>query len=1027
MCLLASLAGAIAPVLAHAQTAKPAAPPRTISDITAILDREKPDPAKAAQMRATADAAAPSSKDNATLARFYFSRAQARALVGRTRDAIADCGKAIELGGSFSPEEGQYQQFLSSQYGALGDYKRVIETNQALARDYERINRKGAIFAVNARIIGAFMTLGDLKHAEEYLRKSQALLKESKSWKGTEPYASYFEAYTEVPNADLLFRHGRYHEAELVYHKAQSLLRDAIVKSASWPAPPLKDGFESRVDFVLMTEGMTKQFQGRLAEAEVDIRGALLNRLKAVGKYHASTARVSRALGALLSAEGRLAEAETAARSSVEIYRELGYRDDVEGLAQCLNDLASILASQFKWKEAAEIYASIDDATKDWEPAHRDQVRLNQNWIFTHYYTGRLQEGIALARTYAAGRRQTLGDKHVDAAMAQAVLGAGLAYAHRDAEALETYNAAMPVLLDYSRGGEDDAAVPYGFDRAMQRALQPYLSLLSRAPDPSGHVTEESFRLGQMIGGRSVQRALAASSARSAAGDPALAERLRKKQDLEKEIASQVGMLNNELAVPPEQRDNKLVADLRSRIEMLRAENAKSKQEIDRRFPKYTDLVDPKPPSIEEIKGALHPGEALLSFYFGIQASFVWVVGKEGPVAFAQLGANGPTIARKINELRGSLESNVATIGEIPPFDLALAHELYQLLLQPVAAAWTPAKNLIVVTNGALGMLPLGLLPTAPAQVDPAATTLFASYRGVPWLARTHAVTMIPSASALVTLRHAPVAPASREKLIGFGDPVFSKEQAQEAARHAPETPDRVSAGTTRGVPLKLRSSPQLDGVDRAELALLPRLPDTAEELKSIALALNADPSKVLNLGITANEQTVKTANLMKYKIVVFATHGLVAGELEGLTQPALALSAPDVAAVPGDGLLTMEEILGLKLNADWVVLSACNTGAASGAGAEAASGLGRAFFYAGTRAILVTNWSVHSQSARELVTDLFRRQAVDPALTRGEALRQAMMALLDGKGFTDEKGATAFTYAHPLFWAPYSIIGDGG
>ena len=131
----------------------------------------------------------------------------------------------------------------------------------------------------------------------------------------------------------------------------------------------------------------------------------------------------------------------------------------------------------------------------------------------------------------------------------------------------------------------------------------------------------------------------------------------------------------------------------------------------------------------------------------------------------------------------------------------------------------------------------------------------------------------------------------------------------------------------------------------------------------------------------------MKTIDLSRYKILVFATHGLVPGELNGLTQPALALSAPDVAGVDGDGLLTMEEILALKLDADWVVLSACNTGTGAGAGAEAASGLGRAFFYAGTRALLVTNWSVHSQSARELTTDLFRRQAADPKLTRGEAL----------------------------------------
>jgi CHAT domain-containing protein len=122
-----------------------------------------------------------------------------------------------------------------------------------------------------------------------------------------------------------------------------------------------------------------------------------------------------------------------------------------------------------------------------------------------------------------------------------------------------------------------------------------------------------------------------------------------------------------------------------------------------------------------------------------------------------------------------------------------------------------------------------------------------------------------------------------------------------------------------------------------------------------------------------------------------------------------------------------MEKILALKLDADWVVLSACNTAAGAGAGAEATSGLGSAFFYAGTRALLVTNWSVHSASASELTTEIFRRQAADPALSRAEALRQSMIALLDGPGAVDGTGKTIFTYSHPLFWAPYSVIGDGG
>jgi CHAT domain-containing protein len=109
------------------------------------------------------------------------------------------------------------------------------------------------------------------------------------------------------------------------------------------------------------------------------------------------------------------------------------------------------------------------------------------------------------------------------------------------------------------------------------------------------------------------------------------------------------------------------------------------------------------------------------------------------------------------------------------------------------------------------------------------------------------------------------------------------------------------------------------------------------------------------------------------------------------------------------------------------VVVSACNTATGAGAGAEAASGLGRAFFYAGTRAILVTNWAVHSASARALVSDLFHRQAADSKMSRAEALRQAMTGLIDGPGYQDEQGKTLFSYAHPLFWAPYTIIGDGG
>lgn len=230
-----------------------------------------------------------------------------------------------------------------------------------------------------------------------------------------------------------------------------------------------------------------------------------------------------------------------------------------------------------------------------------------------------------------------------------------------------------------------------------------------------------------------------------------------------------------------------------------------------------------------------------------------------------------------------------------------------------------------------------------------------------------------------------------------------------------------------RGLPLFLRAAPLTTGAQKSNLSILPRLPDTAEEVKSLALTMDADITKSVFLGKKANEKVVKSLNLSGYRVVAFATHGLIPGELSGLNEPALALSSPQVSGSKGDGLLTMSEILGLKLDADWVVLSACNTGSSRGNGAEAVSGLGRAFFYAGTRALLVSSWPVETNSARLLTTDIFRRQKNKPDLARAEALRQAMVGLIDGPGPVDqETKKTLFYYAHPIFWAPFILVGDG-
>lgn len=1011
------------------------APPRTIADITAILDNEKPDPATLAKLREEAEDEPEKGLSVSDLAEFYFDRGNARSVLGRYADAIADGEKGLGIAGNGGDPllKQRLRGFVALQKQSVGDLKTAVEMFQQMIRETQNVRGMGGhIFSASRNIMQALILSGDIVQAEGYLRRMQAYLTDVRTSGIPQKRQAYnvrgrgWEADFENGRATIFEARGLYREAETSYRKAADYRKAWIPDLKKIDYGPKESQVSQFADSDLLNAARMKAKQGRLAEAEVDARSALLARLKAQGKYNPLTTRYVMGLAGILVEQGRYADAELLIRSALDIQRTVGIGDGTQFSAQILSQLGAVLNFQRKPTEAATVYAELDKAIAKWEPGRKQVLELNGSRISALYASGQVDAGIAAAQELLKREIGRVGEKHFDTAAARGTLAVGYAIAGREADAIREFKAAIPILMAASRenADDDDDTVSAARSQRLQNIVEAYIVMLAKNNDnATGEVSLETFALADSIRGQSVQKALSASSARSVAKDPALAELVRKEQDFGKQINAQLGALNN--ALSSNARDEKVVKATNASIDKLRSDRDKVRQEINRKFPSYAELIDPKPPTVEQIKATLTPGEAMLSFYFGRRGSFVWAVPKDGPMTFAAVKLPAGEIESKVRKLREALEPNAAMISDIPAFDVALGYELYSLLLKPVEAGWKSAKSLIVVTNGALGLLPLPLLPTAPAEIKASDEPLFAGYRHVPWLARTHAVTMVPSSAALRTLRQLPPGKPERSELIAFGDPYFSKEQAAEA-----EKPVQVADASnvmTRGVPLKRRNSPKLDGVDSAELALLPRLPDTAEELKSIALALQADPAKVLHLGKDANEKAVKAMDLSGFKVLAFATHGLVPGELNGLTQPALALSAPALSGSDGDGLLTMSEILSMKLDADWVVLSACNTGAGAGAGAEAASGLGRAFFYAGTRALLVTNWSVHSQSARELVTDLFKRQADDKSLTRGEALRQAMMAMVDGRGYTDAAGKTEFAYAHPLFWAPYTIIGDGG
>src|SRR5271170_3549456 len=178
----------------------------------------------------------------------------------------------------------------------------------------------------------------------------------------------------------------------------------------------------------------------------------------------------------------------------------------------------------------------------------------------------------------------------------------------------------------------------------------------------------------------------------------------------------------------------------------------------------------------------------------------------------------------------------------------------------------------------------------------------------------------------------------------------------------------------------------------------LPPLPETADELRAVAKELGAR-SEDIELGDAASVTNVKHAQLDNYRIVYFATHALVAGEVEKFAkakaEPALVLSIPDKPSEEDDGLLRASDVAMLKMNADFVVLSACNTAAGDKPGAEALSGLARAFFYAGARSLVVSHWEVDSDSTVELMEGLFDALKVNPHLSYAEALRMSMLHMI--------------------------------
>jgi CHAT domain-containing protein len=1005
--------------------AAPAATPLqrqdTEADVNALLDDgATTDPARIERAKSEAAKQPPTSTDHDVLASFFFQRAIAAGEAGLLRQELDDLRQASEHArAATSIDKTQILWRFASTQADRGQRAAAVRT-MTEAIGLNPPNRRGRLISLYASLANFNVQAGNIPGADTALAQVKGLRQEMENNVRfqSNPGTRSTIAQAVVATAQVLMLKGSYTEAEAAYRDAIRIL-EALGKPTD-----LRRALNARGGVAT-----SMRLQGRLAEAENEVRQVLVVAQRDYGVVSSQTRGALFQLASTLADQGRFVEAENLARKGIEIGQQKGLR----GVGSPSILLAHTLVGQGKWQAAL---AEFETTRRSYQKTPEDFeafVKRSPVYGLALLKDGRVADARGRFQRLYEANRESLGDKHYMTAESRGFYAMALAANGEHDAALEEFSAAAPIMLSRSRDSSDtdDTGSASAQDLRARVVLEAYIDLLadSRNSDlPARHKIDpvaESFRLADAAHTRGVQRALAASAARSAAANPQIADAARRVQDDEKQISALNGLLANAISARAADRDEGAIRDLRKRIDGLRDERARLLQEIERKFPDYVRLVEPKPAAIADVRGTLRPGEAMAAFYAGEKRTYAWIIPQSGAPVLVAAALGREPLRAVVQGLRKALDPNAATLDDIPAFDVKAAYALYATLLQPAEAALAGVRDLFVVPDDALGQIPLGVLVTAPVAASKEAETVpFTRYRSVPWLVRRMAVTQLPSVGSLAALRALPAGDPNRRAFVGFGDPWFSREQAAEAQR---EAATQVAGLVTRGVPIRLRSAPKGDANFTAELAQLPRLADTADEVRAVAAALRADPARDLFIGAKASASTIKGLDLSAWRVVMFATHGLVPGDLTGLNQPALALSAPDVTGNAADGLLTTEDILGLKLNADWVVLSACNTAAGQGAGAEAVSGLGRAFFYAGTRALLVSNWPVETASARTLTTDLFRRQVEQPTLTRGEALRQAELGLIDGPGMAGPDGKALFSYAHPIFWAPFSLVGDGG
>jgi CHAT domain-containing protein/Tfp pilus assembly protein PilF len=854
---------------------------------------------------------------------------------------------------------------------------------------------------------------------------------------------------------ELYQRAGRYTEAEPLYRNAALIFVKALGREHPYVAVCVTDLASLYVE------------QGRFAEAEPLLKRALAIREKALGPDHPVVTVSLDGLAELYRLEGRFADAEPLYKRAVAIlekalgpdYPDIGISltgfaniyaderryDEAEALdrrvlaiqekafgpqhpslAPSLNNLAEVYRREHRFADAEPLYRQAAALIgKAFGQDHPSLAAPLTNLALVYADEGRFTEAEPLFDRALAIRQQAFGPDHF-------AVGESLTNLARLYQSQGRYTVAEPLLkralaifekalgpnhsdvgfglnslaLLYDLQGRYADALPFA-RTATERGFvsrQVHLSTLAGAY-AAGLIAEpnavgESFSVVQRAASSAASLALGQLAVRFAAGSSDLAGLVRREQDLASADDQLDKAVVAEISKAPADRSPDREQALRDGLAKTAKALADVRAELGARFPDYVALAKPQVLALADAQALLGEDEAMVVIDLapagsdGDHDDYVWALTREA-AGFGKLTTKPGEIADEAAALRAELDPNGGKA-----FDTALAYRLYQQTFGLAEKVIAGKHQLLVVLSGAL----TGLPPQVLISADPAGKTP----RSYDWLIRRYAVTVLPSVSSVKILANARARSAAVRPMTGYGDPVFAEEPG--AGGGTPVAVKRDYGSYYRGGLVA-----DVEALRRG----LPALPETAGELRSVARSVGADPADI-KLGSAATVTAVKAAPLDRYRIIYFATHALVAGEVADVAkvgaEPALALSLPDQPTESDDGLLKASEVAGLRLDADMVVLSACNTAAGDRPGAEALSGLARAFFYAGARALIVSHWPVKSDATVRLMTATFTAMAADPSLTPSEALRRSMLALIDDPNDPDG--------ANPSSWAPFIVVG---